>query len=301
MPDNDVLSRLPPVDDRAWTLSILKAENRLLFAKSILNEALEHLAPAFQGDSRLSVKLANDPNDGEACIEYSGRYIGGGHFRLVFKPINAVEEIVTSCIKVFYKQKGNVLKTMRLRPTIRPQELEAEQQVNIIREMAYSATVTLVAGYSRRQGFAQLDGHEDSRFVAEAVLAWRLSGGRFPPKQPVADVRDEVEKLGERVARRRKLELNGTIRLLPGMLVTREKRGREPGFKIAHSEHERRRQKREGQVLDALRGLRNQEKRGAKEVADHLELSRRTISNWAKKYDWDWEDLKTRALLRGKL
>jgi hypothetical protein len=133
------------------------------------------------------------------------------------------------------------------------------------------------------------------------MLIWNLSGEEYPPENPVADLRDVVAKLSAATARRCRQELNKTVRMLPGMIVERAKRGREAGSKIRSAEHERRHQLRERSVLKALRKLHNQEKQGMAEVAKLLKVDTRTIRNWAKTYQWDWEEMKVRAFRRGKV
>jgi hypothetical protein len=275
-----------------------------VLASEILKEAIETLNFEDEDPSGPRTTVITDPKDGETCIQYQGRHLQGcGAVLCLYKPQECIIKIIEECERLFDTEIKTLQYKIRSRRSKRWFRETGELIVtrdSTVRRMALTGTLGLLGRFLSHLGCAQMEVYEDSLLMARLNLALHLIGPFKKTSARIIDFREDINDLAATAARRRRQELNHVMRSVPEMLVTFEKQGRPAGSKTDPAKTMLTQQQRETKVLVALRELQKQNKQSMKAVADELRVNSKTISTWAKKYRWDWEDLKTRALEKGK-
>lgn len=250
-------------------------------------------------------EVFTDPDDGEICIEYNLRSKNNyGHVTIVYKPLAVVIKLLEECetefdewaITVKDKTKGSV---ERIRLT---DKISAEAREKTIREMAWFGTMTLLTSFPLQVNNALEDGFDNSLFLAGAAVTSQTAKAfsEFATNKIVADAQPDIDRIADRVRRRRKEELERLLRKLPHLTVTRESAGRPEGSRTDPTILQTRQAERRERILQAIRDRYPRESANGnyliKEVAESLGISSRTLSNWIG--DEMFEDLVAEALRR---
>lgn len=191
-------------------------------AREILTQAVKEIS---DWDSSYFDSINDELNNGDLIVTFAGTGPEEqGSFACEFMPLGTIKNLIKACEAIHDKSLLSLRETLGNHAAVTQYFGPARQ--TSIQQMAWHATLSLLAFFRLRLGNTIDGAIEDSKFIAESLIAGAVARrlNQLAPNVAIADMRDEIEAAGKRASEIKQAWLRSHIEGLPHV-ITKTRRG----------------------------------------------------------------------------